>query len=178
MSFPSGAYTPPPLPRRGLSPWAYVGIGCGVLTLIGFGGCAYVAVSITQAMNQPLDKKAALAELDDIPLYPGVQLDETTTKATRTSVGFFRFATQGRMAIVAFRSPDAPGKVLNWYAEKMPASGYSQGPSGHTEITGRSQAEQVRYLKNDIDVIVQAQPSPEGGSGTMLILMRMRGGRR
>ena len=179
MSFDTGpgGYTPPP-PKKGLSPWAWVGIGCGTLTLLGFGGCAVMAVMFKNAMNSAADPAASLADIEKagIPFYPGSERDDKATKAAGGAMGVMGAMTGGKMkmSMVALTAPDAPDTVLSWYKVKLAAAGYSQEKGENKNPMGRN-IQQVQFRKGDVAAIVQTQNPPAGKSGCVLILTKITG---
>jgi hypothetical protein len=189
---PGGYYAPPPPPRRrGLSPWAWAGIGCAAFALLGFAGCAVVFNTVrnqvTQSMTQPLNRQQVLSELSGVPVYPGAQLDETMSKAVRTAFGMMNNfpGSKARFYAGAFRVPSAtPEKVSAWYDTNLKAAGWktvANAPQGF----GKPQAnltEQRQYGKGDTQLVVQVGPArgqndgkARDGNGARLILTKVSG---
>jgi hypothetical protein len=178
MSFnaSSDTYTPPP-PKRGMSPWAWVGIGCGSFLLLGFVGCGIAGYKLTQAMNNamsPEESEKAIV-VAGIPLYPGATIDPAATKAAGGVMSLMGGMTGGKMkmAMAAYRCPDESDKVISFYNQKLIAAGYSErvSPSPPNVRSAR----QVQFTKGDAMAMVQTQ-APEGNDkGCVLVLAHMTG---
>lgn len=171
-----GSYSPPPAPRRGLSPWAWVGIGCAGLTVLGFGGCITAGVVFTNKikseMNKPFNAQEAVQAMADIPLYPGGQVDEMGSKAARAGLQAMSFAIPAqRSSVLALRSDDPNEKIFKWYDGKMGELGYKQQTV--REETGNNM--QHQYLKDKNMAIVQVQRSKGNDSPKLIVLMRFDG---
>jgi hypothetical protein len=175
MSFDSGpgAYAPPS-PKKGLSPWAWVGIGCGTITLLGIGTCtvggAFLARSITDAASPEESMKAIQAA--QIPIYPGSEMDAPTTKVAGGTINLMaRLMGKGvKMNMVAFRCPDVASTVHPWYAQKTAAMGFMKQTNGEQSGTMGRNMEQHMYVKGKDMIMVQTQ-DPEGGKkGCILIV--------
>lgn len=180
MSFDSGpgGYTPPP-PKRGLSPWAWVGIGCGTITLLGVGGCVVIGFKFAKAFNSatsPEDSRKKL-EAAQVPIYPNAQINEP---ATRGAGGFINLmgGMMGKgtsVSMVAFDSPDAGPKIQDWYVQKTTALGFSKRSDGErTSSAGRNSVQHM-YGKGDEVIMVQTQDSTTNKQGSLLILAHFKG---
>lgn len=171
------AYSPPPPPRRGLSPWAWVGIGCAGVTVLGFGGCIAVAVTmknrIESEMRQPFNPQQAVQAIGDIPQYPNAQIDEVGSKAARAGLRAMSFAIPAKSsAVLALRVEDPDEKIFKWYDTKMQDAGYKI--QNGRETTGRNV--QHQYRKDRDMVIVQVQRGQRStGDGKLIVLMRFDG---
>ena len=160
---PSYYAPPPPPPKRGLSPWAWVGIGCLTLTLLSFGGCVafglFAANRFQQAMKQPVNERDVVASLGGVPVYPGSKLDVETTKAIRATFGLVGGVSGGRVRFDAgvFSAPAPPDKVIAWYDNKLKAGGWKslpKPPSGFNSSQANI-SEQRQYGKGNKQFVVQ-----------------------
>ena len=186
MSFDtgSGGYTPP-APKKALSPWAWVGIGCGTLTVLGLGGCIAAAVMVKNAVesaSKNASPEQTMAELkkSQIPIYEGAQFDPQVTKATSVASGFMTMVSGGKlkMYVAAFNVPDPAPKVQAFYSEKLDKLGYTTMKQEVKNPAGRN-IEQHQYSKGDDAVIVQTQaPTKPGSDGCVLALIKMTGVRK
>ena len=173
MSFDLGKdapFNPPPPPKKRLSPWAMVGIGCSVLlvgSVVGIGGCiAVMTKSIQDDMKKPINKQQILQDLADTPLYPKIQFDEQVTKAGGAAMKMFSFAIPAKKTVVAgFRTENSAPEVYAWYDEKMAAVGF-------TKERGQDSKQQI-YRRGVEMVLVQVRK--DRGDWTGLILMRFYG---
>jgi hypothetical protein len=180
MSFDSGpgAYAPPP-PKKGLSPWAWVGIGCGSITLLGFGGCAFLTYRVVNSINNAVAPEVSLKAIQDaqIPIYPGSEMDEPATKVAGGTLNLMAgmMGKGVKMNMVAFRCPEVAAKVHSWYAEKTTAMSFAEQSNGDRNGAVGRNMEQHMYVKGDEMILVQTQ-DPEGGkTGSMLILAHFKG---
>ena len=128
-------YVPPPAqqPRRGTSPWLWVGLGCLLLSLLTIGGCfAVIAVvgnrvtrDMKEAQNKPLTEQEVRASLQAVPIYPGARVDIPASKQVRVvtkSVGGFAGVLSGgaiKMEMGVFTAPAPPEKVIRWYDTQL-----------------------------------------------------------
>ena len=177
-------YAPPAPPRRGLSPWAWVGIGCGLFTLLGIGGCvAFIAVvgkQVSSEMQKPINREEILASLGDTPRYPNAQFDDNGTKAGRIGLNLTKRLIPARSSVVAaFVTRDDADKILSWYDAEMKKRGFQSGASaGGTGLSGGPNgARQRQYRKDDDVAIVQVQRGSGAAAqgASMIILMRFNG---
>ena len=159
-----GYYAPPPPPKRKMSPWAWVGIGCGLFTLLGLGGCfALFTVAkgrIETAMKQPITEQEVAASLGGVPIYPGSQLDKDMTRVIRATFGLVGGLSGGKVTFNSgvYRVPAiAPDKLAAWYATKLKAAGWKTMPRPPAGFNNRQQGitEQSQYAKGDQQVVVQ-----------------------
>lgn len=125
MSFDSGPGAVLPPFRRGRSPWLWVGLGCGLLLLVTFGGCAafvyVVGKRAAEAVDRPLSKQQVIEALQKTPVYPGAQVDLPTSKQMLV-VSEIANKTTGlvsggkiKTGIGAFSVPAPPDKIIAWY---------------------------------------------------------------
>ena len=180
---PNGAYVPPPPPPSKKSPWLFVGLGCGLLILLSFGGCVLllgsVGKNIAAEMKKPLDTKAVLADLGDIPKYPDAQLSENMTKAQRAVFGnaIMKAAMKGNEPkVAAFQTKDGVDKVLTWYDKAMDKAGYEPAASTKFPNMGNGSADQKQYRKGADGVVVQVQRNTADETGknpTLIVVVRM-----
>jgi hypothetical protein len=177
MSFDTGpgAYTPPP-PKKGLSPWAWVGIGCGTITLLGFGGCAFLGFKLTQAINNAMSPEESVKAIQaaQIPEYPGAVMDPQATKGAGAMMRLMGGVTGGKvkMAMAAYRCPDEPAKVMEWYKVKLAATGYVPGPRESRTIAA---AQLEQFIRGDEMAMVQTQNGEGMSKGCVLILAHIKG---
>ncbi|MGC4045649.1 MAG: hypothetical protein QM758_17800 [Armatimonas sp.] len=180
MSFDSGpdAYTPPP-PKRGLSPWAWVGIGCGTITLLGFGGCAFLAYRVVQEVNNIAPPEQSLKTIQDakIPIYPGATMDPMATKYAGGTINIMgkMLGKNVKTAMVAFSCSDPASKVHLWYKERITAMGYSEQAGGDRGNPAGRNVEQHMFVKGDEMVLIQTQDPTTNKSGSMLITAYFKG---
>lgn len=164
----------PPAPRRGLSPWAWVGIGCASLTVLGFGGCvalfAVGANAVKREMAKPFNQKEAVAAMKDVPLYPKAQIsDEESRKGRAGLVVFGRFLPADSSAVLALET-DAPNdSIFTFYDEELTKRGYQKA-----EMKTQAGVNAQHMYKRDHDAVM-VQIQPVGGSGKSIILMRFNG---
>ena len=158
-----GYYAPPPPPKRKMSPWAWVGIGCGLFTLLGLGGCFalfnVIRNSIQQDLKQPTTPQAVAASLG-VPIYPGANLNTEMTRIMRATFGVANKVSFGKVKISCgvYGVPGiAPGKLAAWYATKLKAAGWKTMPRPPAGFNNRQQGitEQSQYAKGDQQVVVQ-----------------------
>ncbi|MFM7320198.1 MAG: hypothetical protein ACKO5K_01570 [Armatimonadota bacterium] len=178
MSNPESPYSPPPMPRRTLSPWAWTGIGCAALSLLGFGGCAIFAARIASTvkaeMAKPFNEAESVASIRDIPKYPGAKIDPDGTKVSRgTMVSMRGMIPAKTTGVLAMRSEDPDRKILDWYDGQMVGLGYSIERT--RESAGRNA--QHAYRKASSLAIVQVQRD-SGEGDKLLVLMRFDGIRK
>ena len=136
-------YPPPPAPaRRGRSPWVWVGLGCGLVSLLFIGGCLTVAFvggkrlveQVEQSQNQPLTEQEVRRALEGTPIYPDARVDIPMSKTLRAVASVTSGITgaltggRGKMAAGAFRAPAPPPKVIAWYDQKF--AGWQRGNAG------------------------------------------------
>ena len=180
---PNGAYVPPPPPPRKKSPWLFVGLGCGLLALLSFGGCVLLLGSmgnnIAAEMKKPLDKKAVLAGMGEIPQYPGSQLSEQMTKIQRATFSnpMMKLVTKGTTPeVAAFETKDEGTKVLEWYGKKMDGLGYEPSTSIQMPDMGKGTMDQKQYRKGTDAVIIQTQPNPSDSNAnkTVFVIIQMK----
>ena len=186
MSFDtgSGGYTPP-APKKALSPWAWVGIGCGTLTVLGLGGCIVGGVMLKNAVesaSKNATPEQTMAELkkSQIPIYEGAEFEPKVTKATSVASGAMAMISGGKikMYVAAFNVPDPAPKVQAFYETKLGALGFSPMKEEFKNPGGRS-VQQKQYSKGDEAVIVQTQaPVKPGSDGCVLALIKMTGVRK
>ncbi|MFY7951932.1 MAG: hypothetical protein ACOVT5_05450 [Armatimonadaceae bacterium] len=177
MSIPDPSSTPPPVPRRGLSPWAWVGIGCGGLTLLGFGGCAVLVWNVTSQvrteMAKPFVESEAIASIGDIPLYPDAKIDAMGTKAARGGlIALRRMIPADRQGVLALRTVDPDEKIVNWYQAELQKLGYKKRDM--QERSGRNN--QVAWVRDKAMAMVQIQHDRKKDEiEKLIILMRFEG---
>ncbi len=174
-------YVPPPPPPSRKSPWLFVGLGCGLLMLLSFGGCILfvgnLGKNIAADMQKPLDKKAVMASMGDVPMYPDAPLSEMMTKAQRSVFNnpLMKGAMKGNtMEVAAFETKDSAEKVGEWYDKAMDKAGYEPMKSTKMPNMGNGSAEQKQYRKGADAVLIQAQPSKGSSSAaTTIVIVRM-----
>jgi hypothetical protein len=160
-------------PKKSRSPWMWVGIGCGVTTLLAFGGCvAFLGVvgqKAAQEMGKPITKEDAISKLGDIPIYQPSTFSETMTKGAQ--FGSSLIPGQIVSAAVAFETQDNPDQVIRWYQQELAAKGYQQLPK---QPTLSSNVTQASFQKESDGILVQVQDSNSSAKAYMLLLMRMK----
>jgi hypothetical protein len=177
-SRPDAGY--PMTPKKQKSPWLYVGLGCLGLFVLSFGACATIGVigmnKYKEVANQPVDEASIAQEFQGIPTYPGGKLNAEITKVTRGILNIFTMATPGKkFHIGAYKVPDAPEKVMEWYDAKMAEAGYSETKQifklgNNSDEDGQGIA---KMYKKDKDLVqIQAR---EGKKGKVLIMLRFEG---
>ena len=164
-----GGYTPPPPPPSSKkSPWLYVGLGCGALILLSFGGCVLAGVALKNTLTKPVDLAAAKASMGDTPVYPGSKLDETFTRAG----GFVGMAMKAAVhaetsAVAGYSSPDPISKVFPYFESQLKKEGYTQVPS---------KSEQIEMFQKSDDLISVQQSGATSKSGNAVFwVMRFHG---
>lgn len=184
MSFRDGSATPDaysaPLPPRRRSPWLYVGLGCGLLTLLTVGGviaASYMFVNkIKSEIAKPIDKTAVIKSLGDLPVYPGAQFNENMTKAQRaTFAAMAKVMPTTSISAAAFETPDKSDKVFDWYDTKLTSLGYSSYDGGNMTGLGSDKYAQQQYKKGDDLALVQVQRHPQAEGKNLLVLIRFVG---
>jgi hypothetical protein len=164
-------YTPPPPPPRSAkSPWLWVGLGCGGLLLLGFGGCAAFVATIGTKMKaemaKPYDPAATQAAMGDTPVYPGSTQDEMTTKALRVMEPMMKLKfSSATIAGVAYNTSDDFTKVAAWYSEKLQKAGYTPK---------KEDANLDEYQKGEEIITLQDSKNKVSGRTTFMI-MRLHG---
>jgi hypothetical protein len=160
-------------PKKGQSPWMWVGIGCGITALLAFGGCvAFVGIvgqKAAQQMGKPLTQKEAMAKLGDIPIYQPSTFNETMTKGAQ--FGSSLVPGEFISGSAAFDTNDGPDKVIDWYQQELAAKGYHQLPK---QPTLNSNLTQASFQKESDGILIQVQDSSSrSGNKYTLLLMRM-----
>jgi hypothetical protein len=89
-----------------------------------------------------------------LPVYPGSA--PQGTMSTQTS--------QGSQNTFAFKTQDAPGKVISYYQEQLKSAGFTVNVTGSSEQGGMVQASDEAKNRS---VVVIAGASGEGTSGTI-----------
>lgn len=176
MSFDLGKdapFSPPPPPKKRLSPWAIVGIGCSVLlvgSVVGIGGCIVAASNLMkEEMKKPVNKGEILTLLGDTPLYPNVQFDENVTRAGRAGMQLVsRFTPAKKMVMGGFRAQAEPTVIYDWYTKELATKGFNLEK-------GQSDRQYV-YRRDDQMIMVQAHH--DKGEWTSIVLMRFTGVRK
>jgi hypothetical protein len=118
----------------------------------------------------PVNQTTVQQQLGDVPLYQNGTLDEA---ATRIIISGFRVGEKlsGKQAGSIFRAAavqhtqDSPGKVLEWYDQKLRGAGWkaTPGQSSGTAVESRS------YQKGNDVVMIQAQQKQ---GNTIVTIMR------
>jgi hypothetical protein len=151
----------------------WVGIGCGLTTLLAFGGCVaflgIVGQKAAREMGKPVTQKEAIAKLGDVPIYQPSTFDETMTKGAQ--FGSSLIPAQIVSAAVAFETKDDPDKIIGWYQQELAAKGYHQLPK---QPTLNSNLTQASFQKESDAVLVQVQESSRSANAYTLLLMRMK----
>ena len=180
MSFDLGketSFSPPPPPKRRLSPWAVTGIGCAVLLVGSVIGIGIVVVSVSnnmkEEMKKPLNTQQILADLGDTPLYPKIKFDEQVSKAGRAGMlTLARFMPAKKVTIAGFRTDDSAAQVYSWYEEKLAAQGFRREE-------GRSNRGGHAYRKDNDMIIAQMNRSKSESNDksepNSMMLMRFDG---
>lgn len=180
-----GMYVPPPPPpvpvQRARSPWLYVGLGCGLLTLLIVGGCIAAATlavrRATEENKKPVTQQQVVADLKPIPIYPGSKVDLETSRALRAGASVVNVFVKTKAG--AFRVPASSAKVIAWYETKMSGDGWrsvAAAPRGFGGSTMRAKnMTQRQFLKNDKQVLVQSGESEAGAKTSRLTLFVISG---
>jgi hypothetical protein len=163
----------PSRPKKGRSPWIWVGLGCGLTALLAFGGCVallgIVGQKAAREMGKPLTQKDALAKLGDIPIYQPSTFDELMTKGAQ--IGSSLVPGGFIAGSAAFDTNDEPAKVLAWYQQALTAKGYHQLPN---QPTFNSNLTQASFQKESDSILVQVQDASKGTHKYTFLLMRMK----
>ncbi len=188
---PPSPYIPPPPPpaRRGRSPWLWIGLGCGLLSLVVFAGCTMllyvggkqIADEVQKAEKKPLTEKEVLLDLKEIPIYPGSKVDLPLSKKMRGVSGGIN-GILGRIpgqnisfSIGAFTTPAVPEKVVKWYDTKFKdwrqtIPDRPQKPGGNVTVS-----ESRQYTRAGTQVSVEIGQAGGGQKSSKLILTVIRG---
>lgn len=182
-------YVPPPPPppaRRGRSPWLWVAVGCGLLLLLGFGGCGalfyIVGQRAAETAKRPVTKEQVLGSLGKVPIYPGAQLDLKASQRLRVvseAANVFGNVFSGgklQAGMAAFQAPAPPEKVSQWYDEQF--EGWQKAdtrpqPGLGTDAVKITHARQ--YQRGNSTVQVQVGRRDDQRSGSYLILFVISG---
>ena len=175
-----GGYTPPPpsmngMPRKGRSPWVYVGLGCGGLAVLSFAGCVAFGVIIAnkakQEMSRPVSEASIKQGLGDVLVYPDAQLDVNTTHGMNITMPIFRklFSSKDDGTVGVFRSEDSLDKVLSWYDKKLTAKGFKKASTGQSQM--------VCFQKGTEVVGIQETNSAKVDKGTAFTLLDFKEGK-
>ena len=159
-------------PKKGRSPWMWVGLGCGLTALLAFGGCValmgVIGQRAAQEIKKPVTQKDVMADLGDIPLYQPSTFDETMTKGVRFGSSFF----PGKMVTAAaFDTSDEPDKIIDWYQQQLSERGYQKLQS---QPTFNSKITQANFRKDSESILVQIHDAKAGGQKYTMVLMRMK----
>lgn len=167
---PGDSYIPPPPPKPKRSPWMFVGIGCGILTLLVVAAFGVLAYQIKEEIRKhPFDPAANRQAMGDTPVYPGSVLDEEMTQAQHAGLRMGRafgslkadsIATETRL------TPEPIDEIQDYYWRIMTTRRYKSIPQ--PEFGG---ARAVLYRKDKDALLVQVQPVPKVG-GNAIVLMR------
>jgi hypothetical protein len=168
---PGDSYVPPPPPKPRRSPWMFVGIGCGVLTLLVVGMFGLLAYKINQEIkNSPFDLAANRRAMGDTPIYPGSELDEEMTRAQYVTLkmggGIFGSLKADSIVTETRLTGEPIEDVQDYYWKVMIGRRYKSIPQ--PEIMG---ARSVLYRKGTDALLVQVQAVPKLG-GNAIVLMR------
>lgn len=180
MSFDSGpgAYAPPP-PKRGLSPWAWVGIGCASVTLLGVGGCVILGFQFARAFNNATSPEESRDKLKaaNIPIYPGAQINAAATRAAGGVMNIMggMMGKGTSISMVAFECPDPATKVHSWYVQQTSALGFAEQTRGDRGNPAGRNVSQHMYVKGDDMIMVQTQDPESGKQGCVLVLAHFKG---
>jgi hypothetical protein len=164
--------------KKRRSPWMFVGLGCGTLTVLMI-VLSVVALkglvnNMQQELNKPFDKKAAVAAMGGLPEYPGATLDEKQSKAQRTTAALLkRILGAKEVSVLAYQTDDNEAKVMDWYTQKLEKAGYSEGSNVDLSKFG-SGVRQGQFAKGDEMVMVQPQVIREGDP-TSIVIFRCSG---
>lgn len=183
MTYTPDAYVPPPPPpaRRGLSPWAYLGIGCLALFVLVFGLIGFSVYRFVKTVNAPVNKTEVIASLGPVPVHPKAKFDETLTKVAQATGAGLRLVLGGKdVTGAAFRIPAAPRDALGWYDVQLSTLGYKIIHPRQNSINAEEGQLQHQYFKTGEAVVVQAQNAPEdrtgaGGAASLVMVMRIQG---
>jgi hypothetical protein len=180
-------YVPPPpqlSPRSGRSPWMWIGLGCGLLALITFGGCFAGIFVVRNRMaaesKRPLTEGQVIASLRPLPVYPGARVDLEGSRALRAGGSVVGAFTLGkiRTGTGMFRVPAPPDKILAWYDAKL--AGWRRVESRGIRPGGARPQHARQYQQGERQALVQIQQAPgaagrasPAGKGTDSVLTLM-----
>jgi hypothetical protein len=135
-SYGNAPYAAPPPPKRGFN-WLTCCLGClGIAVVLAIIIYVFVAKN-APAWKDRLERASGPAITaanyksefpPDVPVYPGLVLDATTTKAMRIAGGFVPFIPKARGAklrLMAFHSAKGIDVLGPWYKGKLAPKGWS-----------------------------------------------------
>jgi hypothetical protein len=159
-------------PKKGRSPWMWVGLGCGLTVLLAFGGCValmgVIGQRAAQEMGKPITQKEAMAKLGDIPIYKPSTFDENMTKGVRFSSSLM---PGEMMTAAAFGTSDEPDKIIDWYQKQLSERGYQKLQS---QPTFNSKITQANFKKDSESILVQIHDATTGGHKYTMVLMHIK----
>lgn len=177
-------YVPPPAPARtGRSPWLWIGLGCGLLVLLTFGGCALsvflIGKQVAREQKRPITRQGVLQSVRPIPVYPGAQVDLEQSKALRAGGSVVSLFSLGkvRTEMAAFVTPAPPEKVIAWYDSKMADWQRVKNTRRSAPMGASPQGGEMRqYQRGDKQALVQVRKvSGQGQERSLLVLMLISG---
>jgi len=174
---PMSGYTPAPRQRKPWWVWLLAGCaGCAALVVIGgiiLGAFVFNTAKSVMDDVGPVTSASIKQSLgEDLPIYPGSELQITETQGVVTSFRVIEKLTGKAKGSIfggaaMYSTSDSQEKVLKHYASVMKKAGWTKF---NTQQTGFNS--QVQYKKGNEFAIVQVQKNPSGGGGTMITLMR------
>jgi hypothetical protein len=184
MSFgPSGqssSYTPPTggdypaPPRRGRSPWFYVGMGCAGLVLVSFVGCAVLFSRVASELkNAPTTAAATATALKDIPAYPKANWDAKTTQVASVTLKVMSGALKATStAGGGYTTDDLSAEVFAFYDKEMAKRGYK---IASRQDSGRQVQHMYVNKTTKTMAMIQVQDTPGENGGRTILVMRFDG---
>lgn len=165
--------------KKASSLWRSLGIGCGVLAVLGLGGCIGLAVLVKGAIDTPIDPQKNLAILTaaKIPVYPGAKLDARFSQINGKMFSTMTSFTGGK-AKVATAALDVPAPALTvrrWYGEKLPPLGFKEETSQENVAVG-TRVDQVQWSRGEEKLFIQYATSPDSPkTASVVTLARITG---
>ena len=173
---------PPPPRRRGMPWWGWLLSGCGgcaIVSVIALVAVTWLGVNMAQKAVKdlgPVDQKTVQKNLGEVPLYPGVVINEMTTQAVMLG---FRTMEKGNgkppgsilKALAIGDSKDAPEKVLKFYQQKLKAKGWTEKETGGVSSVNSKRRDFTthEFTKGKEVVLILVEPR---SNGTRVSVMR------
>jgi hypothetical protein len=160
----------------------WVGIGCGLLALLTFGGCIAVGVFVgrqaAEEQRRPVTEQQIKEDLKQAPVYPGARVDVEASKQLRVGSSVVSRMSLGKFDVGTgvFRVPAPPDKVIDWYDAKL--TGWRRvNTRERRNLGGRDIAvtDTRQYLRGDKQLLVQVGQKSGERKTSHLVLMLISG---